>query len=432
MESKGAHLAGLAKIIPPPEWKPRRGGYDDDPKVLDMVIPSPIQQTFEGRQGLYHWINIIKKGLTVREFRNLCSTPKYRTPDHFDYEDLERTYWKHIAYGSPIYGADVSGGLYDDDVNEFNIARLGTILDTLGEGPRGVSIEGVNTPYLYFGMWKSSFAWHTEDMDLYSINYLHTGAPKSWYAIPPVHGKRLERLASGFYPDEFKACSAFLRHKTTMLSPLVLKKYSIPFNKITQEPGEFMITFPFGYHSGYNHGFNIAESTNFASPRWVEYGKRASKCFCRKDTVTISMETFVEKYQPENYESFMRGMDVACHPEDPSHQSAADPPAVFASGSAFSRTTKSKRIPATIMTPKKTESESCDSKTEQVTSDNNKVTEIPAVQKIKKKRLSSPSSRLYKCVPPHVENHSYATSKKDGENNGQINLSTESTPDAQG
>ena len=44
--------------------------------------------------------------------------------------------------------------------------------------------------------------------------------------------------------------------------------------QITQEPGEFMITFPYGYHSGYNHGFNCAESTNFALTRWIEYGKR--------------------------------------------------------------------------------------------------------------------------------------------------------------
>ena len=37
-----------------------------------------------------------------------------------------------------------------------------------------------------------------------------------------------------------------------------------------------MITFPYGYHSGYNHGYNCAESTNFASERWIEYGKMAS------------------------------------------------------------------------------------------------------------------------------------------------------------
>lgn len=64
-------------------------------------------------------------------------------------------------------------------VDEWNIARLNTILDVVEE-ECGISIEGVNTPYLYFGMWKTTFAWHTEDMDLYSINYLHFGEPKSW------------------------------------------------------------------------------------------------------------------------------------------------------------------------------------------------------------------------------------------------------------
>lgn len=63
----------------------------------------------------------------------------------------------------------------------------------------------------------------------------------------------------------------------TLISPQILKKYSIPFNKITQEQGEFMITFPYAYHAGFNHGFNCAESTNFALPRWIEFGKRATR-----------------------------------------------------------------------------------------------------------------------------------------------------------
>ena len=121
---------------------------------------------------------------------------RYKTPRHFDYEELERKYWKNIAFNNPIYGADISGSLYDKDQSIWNINRLGTILDYVN-GDYGIKIEGVNTAYLYYGMWKTTFPWHTEDMDLYSINYVHYGAPKSWYAIPPEHGRRLERLAAG-------------------------------------------------------------------------------------------------------------------------------------------------------------------------------------------------------------------------------------------
>ncbi|KAL0103662.1 hypothetical protein PUN28_017730 [Cardiocondyla obscurior] len=322
MESQGAHKAGLAKVIPPPEWVPRKRGYNLD--ELDLTIPAPICQVVTGKQGLYQQINIQKKSLTVQEYSKLANSDRYATPRHFDYEDLERKYWKNITYVAPIYGADVSGSLTDPDVKEWNINHLGTILDYVNKD-YGISIDGVNTAYLYFGMWKTTFAWHTEDMDLYSINYLHFGAPKTWYAIPPEHGRRLERLASGFFPTSYQNCQAFLRHKMSLISPQILRQYSIPCNKITQEAGEIMITFPYGYHAGFNHGFNCAESTNFAAPRWVEYGKRAMQCTCSKDMVKISMDTFVKRFQPDRYELWLRGEDIGPHPEDP-RQTAAPMP----------------------------------------------------------------------------------------------------------
>uniref|UniRef100_A0A674N4Y7 Lysine-specific demethylase 4B n=1 Tax=Takifugu rubripes TaxID=31033 RepID=A0A674N4Y7_TAKRU len=304
MESQGAHRAGLAKVIPPKGWKPRRT-YDD---IDDLMIDAPIQQMVAGQSGLFTQYNIQKKPLSVQEFRRLANSDMYCTPRYLNYEDLERKYWKNLTFVSPIYGADVSGSLYDEGVEEWNIGHLNSILDVIEEDC-GVSIQGVNTPYLYFGMWKTTFSWHTEDMDLYSINYLHFGEPKSWYAIPPEHGKRLERLAAGFFPNSSKVCEAFLRHKMTLISPSILKKYGIPFDKITQETGEFMITFPYGYHAGFNHGFNCAESTNFATVRWIDYGKVATQCTCSKDMVKISMEPFVKLFQPDRYATWMQGKD---------------------------------------------------------------------------------------------------------------------------
>lgn len=58
---------------------------------------------------------------------------RYQTPYYRDYDDMERKYWRNITYNSPIYGADISGSLYDEGIDEWNINKLGTILDAIDE-----------------------------------------------------------------------------------------------------------------------------------------------------------------------------------------------------------------------------------------------------------------------------------------------------------
>lgn len=45
-----------------------------------------------------------------------------------------------------------------------------------------------------------------------------------------------------------------------------------------------------------------------------------------QDTVKISMDTFVKRFQPERYDLWLRGLDYGPHPEDPTRHSAAPAP----------------------------------------------------------------------------------------------------------
>lgn len=224
----------------------------------------------------------------------------YRIHNHDEWtkercEELEEKYWKSLSYTNPMYGADMPGSLFDDDTKCWNVAKLPNLLDILGS-----KIPGVNTAYLYLGMWRATFAWHLEDVDLYSINYIHFGAPKQWYSISQADAPKFEKAMRAIYANEAKNCDQFLRHKTFLVSPSLLKnKYGVTVNRVVHREGQFVVTFPIGYHSGYNIGYNCAESVNFALESWLPFGKTAKKCRCEDDSVFIDVDWFIRRLNGE-------------------------------------------------------------------------------------------------------------------------------------
>lgn len=201
---------------------------------------------------------------------------------------LERQYWRNCGFGTPaMYGADMEGSLFTDQTKSWNVAHLPSLLNRLI--PSSSGLPGVNTPYLYFGMWRATFAWHVEDMDLFSINYIHFGAGKFWYAVPQARASALEQTMKSHFPEPSR-CPQFLRHKSYLASPMMLAKTSCRPNTLVQHAGEFVITYPRGYHAGFNLGFNCAESVNFALDSWIELGRKAQACNCVNYSVRINVD----------------------------------------------------------------------------------------------------------------------------------------------
>lgn len=284
---------GLAKIVPPKEWNPRKEGWFKE-KTRKVFIQTPIFQYVNGLKGIFQQTNVVAKSKSVAEFQKLAEKALASRGTATSDADIERRFWKNIRFDPPMYGADMKGSLFDPSLEHWNVSKLSdhNLLQYLGK-----DVDGVNVSYLYFGMWKAMFSWHTEDMDLFSINYLHYGEPKRWYVIPEAERHRFEQLAVSHFPDLHSNCKEFLRHKTTMISPTIVKSSSISIYTAVQREGEFMITFPGAYHAGFNHGFNCAESVNFAVESWISRGLKASICSCNSDSVVINMDVFLENYR---------------------------------------------------------------------------------------------------------------------------------------
>jgi histone demethylase JARID1 len=100
----------------------------------------------------------------------------------------------------------------------------------------------------------STFAWHIEDHHLYSVNYMHHGASKKWYGIRGKDSEVFEDAMRSHLPDAFDREPDLHYQLVTMVPPGVFLEQGIQVCTLTQNPGEFVFTFPGAYHGGFNHG----------------------------------------------------------------------------------------------------------------------------------------------------------------------------------
>ncbi|CAN6279662.1 unnamed protein product [Urochloa humidicola] len=224
-------------------------------------------------------------------------------------EDIEGEYWRIVESPTEeievIYGADLETGNFGSGFPKFSpevksdvehkYAKSGWNLNNL---PRlqgsvlsfeGGDISGVLVPWVYVGMCFSSFCWHVEDHHLYSLNYMHWGAPKMWYGVPGKDAVNLEVAMRKHLPDLFDEQPDLLHNLVTQFSPSLLKSEGVPVYRCVQHEGEFVLTFPRAYHAGFNCGFNCAEAVNVAPIDWLPIGQDAVELYreqARKITIS--------------------------------------------------------------------------------------------------------------------------------------------------
>ncbi|OIW18301.1 hypothetical protein TanjilG_31441 [Lupinus angustifolius] len=202
--------------------------------------------------------------------------------------EVETLYWKatldkpfSVEYANDMPGSafgPVSNGgesVGDSAWNMRVVSRAnGSLLRFMKE-----EIPGVTSPMVYVAMLFSWFAWHVEDHDLHSLNYLHFGAPKTWYGVPRDAAFAFEEVVRVHgYGGEINPLVTFaiLGEKTTVMPPEVFIGAGVPCCRLVQNAGEFVVTFPGAYHTGFSHGFNCGEASNIATPEWLRVAKDAA------------------------------------------------------------------------------------------------------------------------------------------------------------
>ncbi|XP_071275556.1 lysine-specific demethylase 5C [Agelaius tricolor] len=243
---------------------------------------------------------------TLQSFGEMADAFKadyFNMPVHMVPTELvEKEFWRlvnsieedvTVEYGADIHSKEFGSGFPVRDgkrrlsPEEEEYAGSGWNLNVMPVLQQSVlchinaDISGMKVPWLYVGMVFSAFCWHIEDHWSYSINYLHWGEPKTWYGVPSFAAEHLEEVMKKLTPELFESQPDLLHQLVTLMNPNTLMAHGVPVVRTNQCAGEFVITFPRAYHSGFNQGYNFAEAVNFCTADWLPAGRQCIEHYRR-------------------------------------------------------------------------------------------------------------------------------------------------------
>jgi hypothetical protein len=319
---------GVVKVRPPKSWheKLRKSLFESvmpvsakyDPSTFDyqefmdeLVSNIPVGRPateYALPQQAHPWSYVMHvryeyPPMSCADLYETADVPISKTMTTVSAEELAQTeeeYWAHVAERSSqpamtdaamvaLYGCDVKRSLFPPQFRDpWNLNSLESLF-TRGGG-RHVAIPGVDRPYLYFGTRFSTFALHTEDLELFSVNYHWFGAPKIWYTAAPRDFHRVRDTCAKMFPSLRKEDDEFMRFKQCIVHPGLLMQAGCSMSKAVQEPGDWIVTFPNGFHGGFNAGWNCAEAINMCTEDWLPYARRAKWSQVDENAVWIAPE----------------------------------------------------------------------------------------------------------------------------------------------
>lgn len=151
---------------------------------------------------------------------------------HLSPDESDSRFWSYMKKRKEteaIMYPSANGSFMNPYKMLWNLSHFPSLINAISDN--GHIFDGLTLPYTYLGMLHSIFACHVEDLKMFSLNYLHWGAPKTWISVAVPYALKFEKLHQLLFKT---VCENPLSHKTSVIDPSILELFGIKHMIVSQ------------------------------------------------------------------------------------------------------------------------------------------------------------------------------------------------------